>query len=72
MENSTSLPKLSKGSLLKKGLRDYSDAEIQQFPVKDEIVYVSGKINDCVPGKLCKPGVYFEMIEECEYCGKLI
>jgi hypothetical protein len=71
-ENFTSTPKPSNDSPRRKRLSDYSADEIEKFPVNYEIVYVSGKINDCERGKLCKPGEFFEMICECQYCGKLL
>lgn len=34
--------------------------------------FIPSKMNDCEAGKLCEPEDYFELIEKCKLCGKLL
>lgn len=54
-------------------LSELSDKEIEQLPAPemDEVVFASS-VNECQPGKLCQPELFFEQIEECALCGKLM
>lgn len=54
-------------------LSELSDKEIEQLPAPemDKVVFASS-VNECQPGKLCHPELFFEQIEECALCGKLM
>ena len=54
-------------------LSELSDEKIEQLPapIMDEVVFASA-VNECQPGKLCQPELFFEQIEECALCGKLM
>ena len=54
-------------------LEKLSDEMVQQLPAPemDDAVFAS-ELNECKPGKLCQPELFFEQIEECALCGKLM
>jgi len=49
--------------------------DINEIEVNDPIIErgesVISKMNECVPGELCHPKDYFELINECKLCGRL-
>jgi hypothetical protein len=45
-----------------------NEIEVNEMVVTDPILVEK---RDCVPGKLCEPKDFFEMINECALCGKL-
>lgn len=50
--------------------------EVNEIEVNDAVLE-NGSTRDCdkskcVPGELCQPVNCFEMIEECQQCGKLM
>lgn len=51
------------------------EIDINEIEVHDAViergVAIASKMNECVPGTLCKVLDYFEMITECALCGKL-
>ncbi len=54
-------------------LKKLTDEQVEQLPFEpcDDLVYAS-EVNNCVPGKLCDSEVFFEQIERCYLCGKLL
>jgi hypothetical protein len=49
--------------------------DINEIEVVDAVV-VNGETNtaelkECIPGVLCHPQDYFELISECKLCGRL-
>jgi len=52
-----------------KALEKFMDEKAIDIEVKEPIVVAVPK--DCVPGEVCDPKDYFEMITECAICGKL-
>jgi hypothetical protein len=54
-------------------LKKLTDVKLEELPFKpsDDLVYAS-QVSNCKPGKLCVSEMFFEQIERCVLCGKLI
>jgi hypothetical protein len=54
-------------------LEKLTHEEIQNLPAPEmkEVIYAS-ESNECKPGKLCDEEVFFEQINQCMLCGKLM
>jgi hypothetical protein len=54
-------------------LLELSDEKIEQLPAPEmDVVVFASELNECEAGKLCKPELFFEQIEKCALCGKLM
>ena len=51
-------------------LKDLTDEQIEKLTVPEHL-FISSKINNCMPGKPCQEVDWFDIIIKCGICGKL-